>query len=69
MSKVRIVSDGTASGTKVFTRQGLLDVVLDGVVKIEFMPIESARLPQVRITFEAPDIDVLAEKLDAGVEP
>jgi hypothetical protein len=32
MSKIRIVSDGTFKGTKVFTRQGLLDVALDDVV-------------------------------------
>lgn len=61
MSKIRVVSDGTRRGTKVFIRQGLVDVPLDGVTKIEFMPMEPGKLLEARITFQSPDIDVLAD--------
>lgn len=61
MTQIRIVSDGTSHGTKVFVRQGLVDVPIDGVMKIELLPIGPRMRLRARVTFDAPVLDVLAD--------
>lgn len=64
MNKIRITSDGTPFGTKVFAcnRDNGVDVELNNIIEIEFSPISIKRLiPSVKITFAMPEIDVLAD--------
>lgn len=55
--KIRIVSDGTAQGTKVFSG----DKELSGITQIAFLPIVPGGELKVNITFMAPEIDVVGE--------
>jgi hypothetical protein len=67
-NKIRITSDGTAAGTKVFacgigadgSRLGA-DVELTGIARIELLPIEPRAMLEVKITFINVEVDVLAD--------
>lgn len=64
MNKIRIVSDGTPTGTRVFAcnRENGIDVELHSVTGIEFLPISCEDpIPRVNITFAMPEIDVMAD--------
>lgn len=60
-NKVRIISDGTAVGTKVFVcDENGIDIEIDNIVMIEFMPLAPQGLLTVRLSLLAPQIDVIA---------
>lgn len=56
-NKLRIISDGTASGTRVYAG----DVEIDEITKIEFLPIEPMGIVEVKLTFKVVELDVVAE--------
>jgi hypothetical protein len=60
---IRVVSDGTSFGTRVYLHDSETgaDVLMDGVIKIELFPIERNRNPSARITFAGAALDVIAE--------
>ena len=62
-NKIRVVSDGTPAGTRVFAcnRENGVDVELSDILKIEFGEIAHQVMPTVRLTFFKPEIDILAE--------
>lgn len=57
-NKIRIVSDGTAKGTKIYAG----DVEIGDVTRIELLPIESDGVVQARIAFARVELDVIAEQ-------
>lgn len=64
-NKIRITSDGTSQGTKVFAcnRENGVYMPLSNVVKIEFLPLEPDEVLRATITFDLVEIDVM---IDAG---
>lgn len=66
MNNIRIVSRGTAYGTSFYAIDPATgeQTELQGVSKMEFLPLEAGGIPQVRLTFVAPEIDVIAEAVD-----
>ena len=58
MNRIRIVSDGTPIGTKVFTEKG--EVL--SVEKIEILPITVNSLVKAKLTFPKIELDIEAIK-------
>ncbi len=55
---IRIVSDGTAWGTKVFDSEGKR---IERIVSVEILPISCGEIVQARITFADVQLDVIGE--------
>jgi hypothetical protein len=62
MSKLKIVSDGTALGTHVFSE----NTKITGIARIEILPIEPHGLVNAVLTFLAVEIDLVAELKDGA---
>ncbi len=62
MSKLKIVSDGTARGTSVFYQ----NTEITGIARIEILPIEPDGLVSAVLTFLAVEIDLVAELKDGA---
>lgn len=62
-NKIRVVSDGTAMGTRIFAcnRENGADIELTGVDGIEFYPLKPGGVLGVRLSFIQAEIDVLAD--------
>lgn len=56
--KVRIVSDGTAAGTRVLNADG---TPLPGVARIEILPLDPAGVVQARLTLSFVELDMVAQ--------
>jgi len=56
-NKILIISDGTAIGTHVHAG----GIELDGISKIEILPIKPMNIVTARITFIMPQLDIVAE--------
>lgn len=57
MSKLKIVSDGTARGTRVFSQ----NAEITGIARIEILPIEPDELVTAVLTFSNVEIDLVLE--------
>ncbi len=62
MSKLKIVSDGTARGTHAFFQ----NTEITGIARIEILPIEPDGLVGAVLTFLAVEIDLVAELKDGA---
>lgn len=56
-NKLKIVSDGTAMGTHVYAG----NIEIEGISKIEFLPILPMGVIEVKLTFKVVELDVVAE--------
>jgi hypothetical protein len=57
MKKLRIVSDGTAQGTKVYCGEH----EIQGITRLEILPIEVGGVVTAKLTFSAVELDMEAE--------
>jgi hypothetical protein len=55
--RIRIVSDGTAHGTRVLNADG---EPIPGVTKIEIEPLEPCGIVRAKLTFHFVELDVVA---------
>lgn len=62
-NKIRIVSDGTAQGTKVFACGINGEVEIGNITRIELLPIEPGGVLQARLTISRVEVDVLADQV------
>ncbi len=65
-NKIRILSNGTAAGTKVFAcnRENGIDVQIDGVTKIEILPVQPGDLVKVRLELLNVELDLMADLVE-----
>jgi len=56
--KIKIISKGNGFNTEVFNRDGTR---IEGVTKVEILPITANKLVEARLTFENVELDIQAE--------
>jgi hypothetical protein len=62
MTTLKIVSDGTARGTRVFSQ----NTEITGIARIEILPIESDEFVSAVLTFTAVEMDLVAKLKDGA---